>query len=376
MSDQASPAGVASTPEPPTPAEWARALGLFVLTLFSVWWSYGFWWRGAAPWTDSAIALDAARFAAGMMTIFAAHEAGHYIVARRHGMEQSLPHFIPFPLAFGTLGAIIRLRTLPPSRAALLEMGAAGPLSGFAVAIGVMWLGLPATVDHAVPELVAAWPPPELVAEPSALDPVWNALDGLLSAEPLASLLPTVEPNSMSLMVMANPGLMDVVGWARLGAAPGRYCELSALGFAGWAGCFLTAMNLLPIGQLDGGHVANALFPRHARRIGQVAMGFAAIGGLLWGGWVIWALLLWKMGAHRGLPVDPDGPLTTRAKLVAAAIAVAFAACFMPQPFKMESWNIMDMTVLTPEGVEITAEQKRAYLDEQRPVAAPQEGHP
>ena len=369
MSDSTSTA--AGPLPPPTAAELARAGGLFLLTLCSMWWSYGFWWRGASPWTDAEIAKDAAMFAAGMMAIFAAHEAGHYIVARRHGMEQSLPHFIPFPLAFGTLGAIIRLRTLPPSRAALLEMGAAGPLAGFVVAVGVMWMGLPGTIEHSAPELVSAWPPPELQPEPGILDPVWARLDQLLAWGPIADLLPEPEPPGLSLMVMANPGLMDVVGGLRLGAAPGRYSELSALGFAGWAGCFLTAMNLLPIGQLDGGHVVNALLPRHARRIGQVALGLAVVGGLLWGGWVFWGLLVWKMGAHRGLPVDPRGPLTSRAKLVAIAVLVAFFGCFMPQPFKMEHWSLMDITVRTPEGLEVSAAEKQAFIEALGQVAAP-----
>ena len=357
------PTAAQAAPRPPTPVEWVRASTLFLLTLCSVWWSYGYWWRGAAPWTDPEIALDAARFAGGMMAIFAAHEAGHYVVARRHGMEQSLPHFIPFPLAFGTLGAIIRLRTLPPSRAALLEMGAAGPLAGFVVAIGVLWLGLPGTVEHSLPELVTEWPPPAYVPEPSIFDPIWAAVERILSSEPFASLLGVEEPSSMPMMIMANPSLMDLVGALRLGAPPGRYAELSALGFAGWAGCFLTAMNLLPIGQLDGGHVVNALLPKHARLIGRITLGLALLGGLLWGGWLFWGLLIWKMGAHRGLPVDPEGPLTRRAKWVAAAVLIAFIGCFMPQPFKMEGWSLMDMTVRTPEGAEVTEDEKRAFLD-------------
>ena len=213
-------------PRAPTPREVRRALALFVLTLASVFWSYGYWWAGAHPWESPEVAWHSAQFAVGMMAIFAAHEAGHYLVARRHGMDQTLPHFIPFPFAFGTLGAIIRLRSLPPNRTALLEMGAAGPLAGFAVAFVVLLLGIPGTVEHAVPEIVTDWPPPAPIpAEPGVLDGVWAALaaglEWVSTLPPFSWWASDLDEPGVPLMIMANPGMMDVVGWVQLGRLPG-----------------------------------------------------------------------------------------------------------------------------------------------------------
>ncbi|MBL8618490.1 MAG: site-2 protease family protein [Deltaproteobacteria bacterium] len=344
---------------PPTPREWAVAGGLYLLTCLSVWTTYGFFWNGGPPWRDVGAAREAGAFALGLMTIFSAHEAGHYVVARRWGVRQSLPHFIPFPMAFGTLGAIIRLRSLPPSRAALLEIGAAGPLAGFVVACGVLVLALPDTVQITSPTLTVDWPPP---IPPPLAATAPGLLDQALSTWPISMMFPMFEPGAQQLLILANPGVMDLLGLLVIGEAPGRYAELSALGMAGWAGCFLTAMNLLPIGQLDGGHVVHALSPRHAPRIGQVTLALVLLSGALWGGWLVWGLLLWKLGAHRGLQVARPEPPGRRAQWTAIGAALALAGCFMLQPLKAEVWGLLDLELRTPDGAVVSADEKRAWL--------------
>jgi membrane-associated protease RseP (regulator of RpoE activity) len=272
-------------------------------------------------------------------------------VARRHGVDQGLPLFLPFPLAFGTLGAIIRLRSLPPTRSALIEIGAAGPIAGFCVAILVMLLGLPGTVDAVAPVVELRWPLPPL-APPEAGPWGW-----------LADLAGAPEPHEgLSLMIMANPPLMDLLGVLVLGAPPGRYAELGPLALAGWAGCFLTAMNLLPVGQLDGGHVTNGLAPGLARSLSRAALALVIALGLLgWKGWVVWSVLLLGMGATRSLPIRAAPGPSTRAAVVAALAGLTFALCWMSEPIEMETVPWTALQVRTPDGRAVPSEEVQAW---------------
>lgn len=332
--------------EPPSPAQKQRSITMFLLTLASVYLVFGYQWMGGDPLRDGAVAWDSFRFAGTLMAILLAHEMGHYLVARHHGFRLSLPYFLPFPFAFGTLGAVIRLESMPRSRTALLEMGAAGPLAGFVLAIAAMFIGLPATTDPGaiVLPLSAA---EALQAIPAAVDPAWwEPVVGvlLLPLVALESLLewtgavPSVEPSSLMVSILANPPLMDLVGFALNGAAPGRYADLDPVAFAGWVGCLLTAINLIPIGQLDGGHILNALAPQHSRSISRAGVVVLMVAGVLfWPGWAVWGVLLLMMRAWVSLPVPERPPLSTRAKVLAGLTLLAFALSFMPRPIEIES---------------------------------------
>lgn len=351
------------TPPPPTRREWIRFLTFFGLTFCSVFVSYGWWWSGGDPFTDAEAFSDSLLFALGLMGILGAHEAGHYVVARRHGMDQTLPFFIPFPLAFGTLGAIIRLRTPPRTRSALLEMGAAGPLAGFAVALVVLALGLPGTVGHAIPEVVIQWPPPP-PEEPGVFV---EALGGLLSA--VAALFPAMESvEGLPLTIMANPPVMDLMGMAVIGEVPGRYDELTPLGLAGWAGCFLTAMNLLPIGQLDGGHVLRAVAPDAAEVVARAGLVVVAVAGFVfWPGWTVWAILLWTMGAWRGLPASALEAPSRRALFIGGLAAITLGLCFMPTPIETETVPWAEMRVLDQNGQQVPTEALSDWWNANQP---------
>ncbi len=267
---------------------------LFVATLASVYATYGFLWDDGNPFADPDVALRSAAFAAAIMTILLAHEMGHFVVARAHGFRLSLPYFIPFPAGFGTLGAIIRLRSPPPHRTALLEMGAAGPLAGAAVSFLALAVGLP------------------------------------LGGGPIQP-----EPGT-TILVFHDPLAVKILGVLLLGAPPDRYALLHPVGLAGWIGCLLTAINLLPIGQLDGGHIAAALVPRRARLLARVLLGVLVVAGLLWPGWTVWAVLLLLLGAWRSLPVPSLPPLTPRARWAAVAAGLVFLLTFMPAPIVVE----------------------------------------
>jgi membrane-associated protease RseP (regulator of RpoE activity) len=168
---------------------------------------------------------------------------------------------------------------------------------------------------------------------------------------PLATLSGWVSPplpeGHLPVIIFHNPPIMDWLGSLLNGSPPGRFDVLSPLALAGWVGCFLTALNLLPVGQLDGGHVFNALAPRHARRVSRGFLLLLLFGGVLWGGWVFWAVLLWMMGAWEGLDVPHSPHLTRRARMVGAATFLLFLITFMPRPLEMDS-----LPVSTPDQAE------------------------
>ncbi len=330
---------------------------MFLLTLASVYLVFGYQWMGGDPLRDPETAWGSAKFAGALMTILLCHEMGHYLVARHHGFSLSLPYFLPFPFAFGTLGAVIRLQSMPRSRTALLEMGAAGPLAGFTVAVLAMVIGLPGTVDPGAPEMLAVLEGALPVAPATPPDP--GLLDGLLlglsEGLEFLGILPTVQPDHMMLSILANPPLMDLVGGVLYGAPPGRYAQLDPIAFAGWVGCLLTAINLIPIGQLDGGHICNALWPARARLISRIGIGVLLCAGLLWPGWAVWAILLVVMRAWVSLPVPSLPPLSRRARLIAALTLAAFALSFMPRPIEIEAIPYTDIRWIDEAGAPTAA---------------------
>ena len=339
--------------------EQRRAVLLFVATFFSVYAVYGFQWAGSNPFTDLDAAWASTKFAVALMSILLAHEMAHYWVALRHGFALSLPYFLPFPAAFGTFGAIIRLRSLPQSRTGLLEMGAAGPLAGFVVAMAAIALGLPGTVEHATPEMI--WDPSMLdqiaapVPEPG---PIMTWVNSVLSM-----VLPEVPAGEIQFMVLANPPIMDLLGEWVMGQAPSRYATLDPLATAGWVGCLLTAINLIPIGQLDGGHIVNAIVPRFASIISRVLLAGALVGGFWWGGWIFWAVMLLFLGAWISLPVPAQPPLTRRAWVIAGLAMGSFLLSFMPQPLELESLPLTELRLVTPDGTEISAAERAELMD-------------
>lgn len=276
--------------------EVRRSVGWFLLTTASVWGVYLY--DHAREGLTGAAVLDASLFTGALMAILLAHEMGHYVVARLHGFETSPPAFIPLPIpgTFGTMGAVIRLRSHPRSRQALLEMGAAGPVAGAVVAFAALWIGVPLTR-------------PGALLRPGALIGVYN-----------------------------DPLVVKLIGIATTGAPPGRYDVYHPLAMAGWVGCLLTAINLVPIGQLDGGHVFNALFPRASRTAARVLLLAALAGSWFYTGWLVWAGLLYVLGASRPIEVPGDPPPPLRSWLVAGLTVVLLVLTFMPVPIEVETF--------------------------------------
>ncbi|MDE0102787.1 MAG: site-2 protease family protein [Bryobacterales bacterium] len=229
-----------------------------------------------------------------LMAILTAHEFGHYLAARYHRVPASLPYFIPAPFLFGTMGAVIRMSPLIPNRRALFDIGAAGPLAGVVLAIPITFVGV--MLSERVPQ-----------------DP---DMPGILLGDPL---------------------LFKFFERLVFGAGEeGMVLMLHDVGFAGWVGLFVTALNLIPIGQLDGGHVAYAVFGRHSVRVAWVAfaslLAFSIANGAQY---ALLLVLLFLTGIrHRPTLRDslPIGIARVRAAIV---LLVVFLICFIPIPVVM-----------------------------------------
>lgn len=232
-------------------------------------------------------------FAVTLMTILLVHEMGHYLMSRYHGVHASLPYFIPAPSFIGTFGAFIRMDSPPQDRRSLFDVGAAGPLAGLVLAIPAVIVGL----------------------QLSTVAPGERAAGGIA----LGSSLLLRFLSQMTLGVL--PEEANIV--------------LHPIAFAGWIGLFVTALNLLPVGQLDGGHVTYALFgPKHIW-ISRAALGTILALGILrwWYGWLIWGVLLLFMGVHHPLPLDPYTPLDLKRRILGWLTLVILAITFIPVPF-------------------------------------------
>jgi len=240
-----------------------------------------------------ALLVYGVSFSLPLMLILGSHEMGHFLACRRHRIRATLPHFLPAPTLIGTFGAFIRIRGLIPHRRALFDVGVAGPLAGFLVTIPVLVVG----IQLSAPEALRAAVPGEvylLLGEPLA----WSGLVRLLHG-PLPS---------------------DMV----LGYHP------TAL--AGWIGLLLTAFNLFPVSQLDGGHLGYALFGRGFAVVSRVVFICILLLGFVYNGWLVWALVVFILGVRHPPTLDDrlkPGPL--RAVLAIVALIV-FTLCFTPRP--------------------------------------------
>lgn len=279
----------------PPPSNWYINLLLLVLTILSTLFVGAI---GEPGFTGSELWLGWP-FSLSMMLILGAHELGHYFAARYHNVPVTLPYFIPMPLSIlGTMGAFIRLKAPIKNRRALLDIGAAGPLAGMVFAIPILLYGL-------------------YTSEVGPLPTTEYYLEGNSILYALAKMLVFGEflPN----------GAIDV--------------QLNQVAWAGWVGLLVTGLNLLPVGQLDGGHVTYVLFGKKAEQffwpvifaLGGIAL-FAADGT-----WVVWILLLFVFGRVHAEPLDDVTPLDPTRRAIAIFTLVLFILVFTPIPLQLIS---------------------------------------
>jgi membrane-associated protease RseP (regulator of RpoE activity) len=236
----------------------------------------------------------------GLFAILMSHEMGHYVACRLYGVDASLPYFIPFPSLVGTLGAFIRIRGPIPHRRALFDIGIAGPLAGFVVALPVLVLGI----------LEAQWVPvPHAGEGPRYLD-----MGEPLLFQWVVHLIRGAEPQGMTLVI-------------------------GPLGLAAWFGLLVTALNMMPVGQLDGGHVTYALWPRHAQTISRIGLGVCLLLLYFRPTWLVWTIVLWLLGRRPHPPTMLNALPPGRGRLFVGLLGFAvFAVCFTPSPF-LVSWS-------------------------------------
>jgi membrane-associated protease RseP (regulator of RpoE activity) len=309
----------------PGPSNAWVNLGLFVLTLLSVLFVGAVYSTGsedpfALGVTARTILLflwQGWPFTVSLLAILGTHEFGHYLMGRYHGTQVTLPYFIPFPFSpFGTMGAFINMKEPPKNRRVLLDIGFAGPFAGLVVAIPVLLLGLSLSTVGPIPA-------------GSMME--GNSLLYLLAKFAVFhQWLPT--PVSFG----ALPPLLYWVRYFFTGLPfplGGIDVNLSPVAWAGWAGILVTSLNLVPAGQLDGGHMLYVLFGAKGSRrvlpfilIAMVALGF------FWYGWWLWAVLIFFLGRSYAEPLDQITPLDGRRKALAVLALVIFVLVFTPVP--------------------------------------------
>jgi len=306
---------------PPRPRYWIHA-GLLLATIFSTLLvgarlQYGFL-HDLPPFSDGlgitrlfpvmwvvsrpSRLLMGVPFAATLMLILLAHELGHYLYCRHYGVNATLPFFIPAPTLVGTLGAFIRIRSPIRSRAALFDIGIAGPIAGFVLAS--ITLGF---------ALMHSRPLPACAAD-----------SGFQFGYPLVFYL------ARWVLIHLGAG-----GVARI---PLGSVSLHPTAIAAWVGMFATSLNLLPGGQLDGGHIVYAVYPRAHRWVSRVTVLALLVASWYWIGWLLWAVLLRISGTrHPQVPVQP-GLTAGRCKLCALA-GLILALTFVLAPFSGGGFN-------------------------------------
>jgi membrane-associated protease RseP (regulator of RpoE activity) len=281
----------------PRPPRRLLHLGLFLATVVTTIIA-GALQQGVNPLETPGLLYKGIPFSFTLLLILGTHEMGHYLVSRRHRLDVTLPYFIPappLPFIIGTFGAFIRIRSPIKDKRALLDVGCAGPLTGVIVSIPVILVGL----------------------KLSTVTFIGGQAEGLTLGEPL---------------------LFKLLSWLVFGHLPPEAnVILNPVAFAGWIGLLVTALNLMPVGQLDGGHVAYALFPDYHRYISLGVLGLLVVCGLLfWKGWLMWAVLLSFLGWRHPQPYQFWVPLDRRRRILGIITIVVFVLTFTPAPFILQ----------------------------------------
>jgi membrane-associated protease RseP (regulator of RpoE activity) len=342
---------VPSLPPAKPSRAWVNVL-LFLLTVFSV------MLAGAQP--SEALPTDTLGqmtvllknilsgwpFALSLLGILLAHEFGHYLMSRHHKTPATLPYFIPLPFSpLGTLGAAIVMKGTPKNTRVLFDIGVAGPLAGLIVAIPVLWIGLRLSALGPVDDVL--YPAVQAGQATYCQNPKFQA-DGRYTCVGDNSL----EGNSMLYLGMKYlrfgrllpapadyNGQSPLVYWIRYfftgGPIPmgGTDVFIDPVAFAGWAGLLVTALNLLPAGTLDGGHVVYSLFGEKAGKAFPFILLFLVMFGFFWMGWWLWAVLLLWLGRVHAQPLDQITTLDSGRRALAFLVIVIFLLVFAPVPF-------------------------------------------
>ncbi len=251
---------------------------LFVLTILSTYYQAGLW------------------YCLAIMSILLVHEMGHYLMCRRYGVPATLPFFIPMPVInpFGTMGAIIQMKGAIPSRKALFDIGAAGPIAGLILSVPAIYFGLQFS------EIIKA-----------------SDMEGYG-------------------FILGESLMFRAIGYLAIGKVPENYDTIiHPLAYAGWAGLFVTSLNLLPIGQLDGGHIIYSMMGKNAKKANIGFMVVLAGMVVFFPGWALLLGLLLVFGRRHPAPVDDVTPLDRKRRMMGILVFIIFVLSFTPVPLKL-----------------------------------------
>jgi membrane-associated protease RseP (regulator of RpoE activity) len=263
---------------------------LFFLTVISTV-TVGAMHEGVHPLEQPSMLYKGLPFSIALLTILLAHEFSHYFASKKHRVDATLPYFIPAPTLFGTFGAVIRMKSPIMSKSALIDIGASGPIAGFIISFLATTAGLF-----------------------------------------FSSIMPV--PESANFITLGDSLLFSGLSSLIVGVAPENYdVFLHPVAFAGWIGFFVTSINLIPVGQLDGGHILYALIGDRHSILSKVLIGVMFIMGfLLWEGWIVWGVLLLIIGSKHPPIIYADMPLDPQRKIIGWISLVIFVLTFTPVP--------------------------------------------
>ena len=266
---------------------------LFVITFFSTLLA-GALQKGINPLDEPERLIEGLPFSAALMIILLSHELSHYIASKIHRMQATLPYFIPAPTIIGTFGALIKMKSPITTRNALIDIGASGPIVGFVFSLIASVIGLSASKIISIGDV--------------------NGALGLGDSIIFTAL--------SRLVLGVTPEGTDII--------------LHPVAFAGWIGFFVTSLNMLPIGQLDGGHISYALFGNRHRYISiALVVILGVLGIFFWSGWSMWAVLMIVLGLRHPPVVHSEMELGPERKFVGWAAFLIFVLTFTPEPFKI-----------------------------------------
>ncbi len=240
-------------------------------------------------------------YTAVLLGILLGHEFGHFLACRYYRINATLPYFIPFPNLIGTMGAFIKIKSPIKKKHQLFDIGIAGPLTGFILAVPALVYGLS-----------------------------------------LSKVVPSIAAKEGSFM-LGDPLLLKIIaGMIFKNIPPNSAIFFHPVAFAGWVGLLVTALNLFPIGQLDGGHVSYALLGKKSRYVARVFLAaFFVLAIFLWAGWLILALLIIFLGMKHPAIEDEAEPLSQGRKIIAYVIVLIFILSFIPDPIK--GYSLIDI---------------------------------
>lgn len=240
-------------------------------------------------------------YAVVLLGILLGHELGHFLACRYYKINATLPYFIPFPNLIGTMGAFIKIKSPIKKKHQLFDIGIAGPLTGFILSMPALVYGLP-----------------------------------------LSKVVPSIAAKEGSIMLGDSLLLKIIEGMIFKNIPPNSDIFLHPVAFAGWVGLLVTALNLFPMGQLDGGHISYALLGSKSRNLARIFLViFFALGIFFWVGWFLWAFLILFLGMKHPQIEDETESLSQGRKIIAYVIVLIFILSFIPDPIK--GYNLIDI---------------------------------